>query len=146
MSISSSSLNLSGHTLQSLCFFSCPQYLGHTSHFLRLFHVRSTQGILHISYVFLYVCNTQRLSLIRPAMPNLVQCKNVLDPASSAFSLYSKRSQTCLLTAIHLFLSWYRDCSLGSFSPSIPDSLCMFIVLITDTLHIKLAVKHIFWW
>ena len=55
-------------------------------------------------------------------------------------------SQTRLPIAIHLFLSRYRDSSLGSFSHDIPNLLCMFIVLITDALHIKLAVKRTFQW
>ena len=46
-----------------------------------------------------------------------VRCKNVLGPACSVLSTYSEMSQIHLLRAIHLFLSRYRDRSLGPFSP-----------------------------
>ena len=80
-------------------------------------------------------------------MPILVRCKNVLDPIRSFLSTNLERPQIHPSTAIHLFLSRYRDSSLRSFFfYGIPDLLCMFMVLITDALHIKPAVKRIFRW
>ena len=78
-------------------------------------------------------------------MPILVQCKNVLDPMRSFLSTYRERPQIHPPTAMHLFLSRYRDSSLTSslwysrlaeHVHGIPDLLCMFMVLITDALHI----------
>ena len=59
-------------------------------------------GIIHSPCAFFYDHSTQQPTLIRPAMPGLVQCKNELDPNCSVLSTYSERSQTRLLTAIHL--------------------------------------------
>ena len=47
----------------------------------------------------------------------LVRCKNVLDLICNFLTTYSEMFQIHLLTAIHLFLSRYRDSSLGPFSP-----------------------------
>ena len=75
------------------------------------------------------------------------RCKNVLDPICNFLSTYSEMFQIHPSTAIHLFLSRYRDSSLRSFFfYGIPDLLCMFMVLITDALHIKPAVKCILRW
>ena len=47
----------------------------------------------------------------------LVRFKNVLDPICNFLGKYSEMSQILLPTAEHLFLSRYRDSSLGPFSP-----------------------------
>ena len=102
----------------------------HTSHSLLLF----------------YATKTQWLSLIRLSMLILVLCKNVLGLIYSFLSMYPEMFQIHLLTAIHLLQGRYRDSSQGPFSPCIPDLPCMFKILITDNLHIKPAIKHIFRW
>ena len=76
--------------------------LGHTSHSLRLSS-----------------CSQYSATVFNKAShANPGGCKNVLDSACNFLSAYSERFQTHLPTVKHLFLSRYRDSSLGSFSPS----------------------------
>ena len=77
-------------------------------------------------------------------MPIPARCKNVLDPTYSFLNTYSEMFQMHPLTAINLFLSRYRDSSLGFFPHGILSLLSMFTDLTTYTLHTKPAVKRIF--
>lgn len=58
--------------------------------------------------------NTQKLSLLRPAMLIQVLCKNVLHLTSSALSLYFKRSQTFLPTFLFKFIITTFDVQLSA--------------------------------
>ena len=66
--------------------------------------------------------------------------KNVLALPCSILSMYFKRSQIHLSSVKHLFSSRYYD-SLRSLFHGIPKLLSIFVVIITHTLHTKLAVK-----
>lgn len=59
-----------------------------------------------------------------------------------AWSNYFGRSQIYLATVKHLFSSNYCDNNLASFLRNISNLLCMLIDLITDTLHIQIAVER----
>ena len=105
-------------------------------------------GIIRSPSTFFHVHSTQWLSLIRPAMPSMVRCENVLAPTCSVLGTYSERPQSCQPTAIHRFKVYVTLIPQGNIFMtrfySIPNLLCMFMVLITDALHIKPAVKCIF--
>ena len=80
--------------------------------------------------------STQKLYLIRPAILILVLCKNMLGLTYSALSM-------CLEG--HLFSNNYCDSNLGSISPCSSKSAVDDHSVIANTLHIKLAVKFIFY-
>ena len=74
-----------------------------------------------------------------------VRWKDVLGLIYNFLGMYSEMFQIYPLTAIHL-LQGIVMVAKGLFLRGIPNLLCKFIILVTDILHIKPAVKCFFLW